>query len=50
MHDDYFEAAIQDLADDRLPIHKIDIGHHLSIEIDSPEDYKRAKALYEKFV
>ena len=46
-HDDYFEAAIQDLADDGVPIHKMDIDHHLSIEIDSPEDYKKAQELYQ---
>jgi L-glutamine-phosphate cytidylyltransferase len=49
MHDDYFEAAIQDLADDQVPIHKMDIGHHLSIEIDFPEDYLLAQKLFENY-
>jgi choline kinase len=43
---DFFEVVLQDLIDRDVEVRNFDIGDRLSIEIDFPEDYERAKRLY----
>jgi choline kinase len=43
---DFFEAAIQDVIDEGMEVRMLDIGRRVSIEIDFPEDYERARRLY----
>jgi len=43
--DDYFEAVVQDLIDAGESAHIMDIGERISVEIDFPEDYERARRL-----
>ena len=42
---DYFEAVFQDMIDEGVVIHSMDIGKKYSIEIDFPSDYAAAKEI-----
>lgn len=45
-HDEWYEAAFQQLIDGGQSIHAVDLEGLRSIEIDTPEDLERARALF----
>jgi choline kinase len=45
-HDEWYEAAFQQLIDGGEAIHAVDLKQLRAIEIDTPEDLERARALF----